>query len=325
MTILPQSETPTSNLGARVCLPVLFRLALPYLRGELPMWAKLYRLVGGTADENWRQSGLATVRGKTHGYELTLDLSNWSERLSWSLGRYHDLPIQQALQRVLRAGDTFVDIGANLGLVSLLASHLVGRTGKVIACEPNPSLLERLRWHREHNDLSQIEIESKALGAKPGIAELHEFAGHSGWGSLCANGPDGKPPTRRFEVPVITGDDLLAGLPEAAPMILKIDVEGFEVPVLTGLQRTLAQRLPIVFLEVADAHQRRAGYSAAELRGHLERLGYRGYVLEMPRTLWGRRLRMRPLDTVRYSEVDVMFVPPRGPLAERVAPLLRGD
>lgn len=322
MTILQETEQPTSNVGVRERLPAFFRIALPYLRGELPMWHKVYRLVGGTKDENWRQNGLATVRGKIHGYELTLDLSNWSERLSWSLGRYHDLPIQLALQQVLHPGDTFVDIGANLGLVTLLASHLVGKQGHVLACEPNPTLGERLRRHRDQNGLDQVEIVSMALGEKAGIADLHEFAGHSGWGSLSSKGPGGLVATRRFEVSVVTGDDLLAAMPKEPPMVLKIDVEGYEVPVLAGLQRTLAERLPIVFLEVADAHQRRAGYSAAELRGHLERLGYRGYSLGVPRTWRGRRLQMQPMDTVRQAEVDVMFVPPRGPLAERCAPLL---
>jgi FkbM family methyltransferase len=322
MTILPESVARTSKDGERKRLPVLFRLALPYLRRELPMWTKIYQLAGGNNEPFWRNFGLTSVQAKVHGYQLTLDLANWSERLSWCLGRYHDLPIQVALQQVLRPGDTFVDIGANLGLVAMFACHLVGPSGRVLACEPNPTLGERLLRHKQDNGLDHLHIVAKALGAEVGSAELHEFAGHSGWGSLCEKGPGGIQPTRQFHVPLVLGDDLLADLPTDRPMVLKIDVEGHEVPVLAGLQRTLVERLPLVFLEVADAHQRRAGYSAAELRGHLERLGYRGYALQMPRTWRGRHLQMRSIDLVRAVEVDVLFVPPRGPLAERVLPLL---
>lgn len=296
-------------------MPWAMRLALPWLRHELPMWGKVYGLVGGRRDDGWR--GVASVRGKLHGYTMALDLANWSERLSWCLGRYHDLPIQLALQQVLRPGDCFADIGANLGMLSLLAHRIVGERGQVIACEPNPRLRQRLESVVRDNGLSRLELVGKALGSEPGVAQLREFAGHTGWGSLTANGPDGSAATATWEVPVVRGDDLFAAAAAARPMVIKIDVEGFEVPVLRGLQRTLEHH-PIVFVEIADAHQRRAGFSAAELRGLLESRGYRGLALTTKRRpLFGRALNLAPVAADTTSEVDGMFLPPSGALADR--------
>jgi FkbM family methyltransferase len=323
MTSLQESNGNPPEIGADPRLPIRFRLVLPYLRRELPMWGRVYRAFGGERNAAWQGAGLATVRGKLHGYTMELDLANWSERLSWALGRYHDLPIQLALQAMLRPGDTFVDIGANLGLVTLLASRLVGALGAVVACEPNPSLSRRLVGHVQRNHVTNVQFVGKALGNAPGTAELREYGGHSGWGSLAASGPAGQPVSSTFRVPVVTGDELLAPLPTAPGLVLKIDVEGYEVPVLQGLQRTLAARSPLVFLEVADAHQRRAGHSAGALLAELGRHGYQGYSLQCPRQGLRRRLALRPIAECTAAEVDAVFVRPDGPLFDRLAPLLR--
>lgn len=320
--VLTQPQSPDRMHPSRPRLPLSYRLVLPWLRAELPAWGRLYDLAGGNRHERWHGRGSAVVRGKLHGYEMELDLGNWSERLTFSLARYHDLPIQTALRALLRPGDTFIDIGANLGLLALLGARLVGDQGQVVACEPNPTLRARLDGLIQRNRLANFRIVGAAFGNAAGTAELHEYAGHSGWGSLSDAGPGGLAPTRSYTVPLVTGDQAFADLP-ARPTVLKIDVEGHEVPVLQGLRRTLAERQPAVFLEVADGHQRRAGHSAAAMCGELERLGYRGFALTMPRALFGRRLRLLPLAACRETEFDALFVPAGGPLAGRVAALLR--
>ncbi|HEX5052783.1 MAG TPA: FkbM family methyltransferase [Planctomycetota bacterium] len=320
------SSTETAGApGAHDKPPWYWHLLVPYLRREWPAWGKLYALAGGRSAGRWRHAGRGRVRGKLHGYWMELDLSNWSERLSWCLGRYHDLPVQLVLQQVLRPGDCFVDVGANLGMLSLLAHRLVGPTGLVIACEPNPRLRGRIEAQVRDNGIERLQLVAKALGDADGTAELREFDGHSGWGSLSVAGPVGAVATASFHIPVVRGDDVLAAVPMQQPMVVKIDVEGHEVPALRGLRGTLAARLPLVLVEVAEAHQRRAGYSVRELREQLEGLGYRGFVLELRRrALLRRTLVWRALSADEAAEVDVLFVPPRGPLAGRTASLLAG-
>ncbi|MCB9878626.1 MAG: FkbM family methyltransferase [Planctomycetes bacterium] len=300
-------------------LPWFRRLVLGYVRRELPGWGRLYARCGGNDDGAWRDLGVQQVCGKLHGFVMELDLGNWSERLSWFLGRYHDLLLQQVLQRVLRPGDCFVDIGANLGMVTLLARSAVGDAGRVLACEPNPTLGQRLERTLAQNGLRNVELVRAALSDGAGTAELHVFDDHSGWGSLSEQGPTGATQTAAWQVDTRPGDELLAALPANQPMVIKIDVEGHEVPVLRGLQRTLRERRPLVLCEVVDAHQRRAGYSAAQLRAELEQHGYRAFVIGCRRRwLFGHEATLTPLVGDPVGEVDVLFVPPDGPLAGRV-------
>lgn len=300
-------------------IPWRWRWLARYVRAELPGWGQIYERAIARRGERWRDAGFARVRGKLHGYTMDLDLANWSERLTWFLGRYHDLPIQLAFQQVLRPGDCFVDVGANIGMLTLLARRLVGDTGRVVACEPNPPLRTRIDALVRDNNLANVDVVGTALGEQPGTAELHEYSGHTGWGSLAASGPAGAAATKKWQVPVARGDDVLAHLDGAQPMAIKIDVEGFEVPVLRGLAETLRTRWPLVFVEVADAHQRRAGFSAKELRDQLEGIGYRAFALHLRRRrLFGRALAMAPLMADATGEIDALFVPTRGPVANRL-------
>ena len=123
---------------------MLFR---PYISRELPAWGKVYKAAVGDfeADDRWKGHERIWFRGKFHEYEMSLDLGYWSNRATFFLGRYPDLPTQLIMKAYLKPGDTFIDIGANEGMISLLASSLVGRTGKVLSFEPNPRPREVFR------------------------------------------------------------------------------------------------------------------------------------------------------------------------------------
>lgn len=293
------------------------RLLLAYARRELLGWGRAYDRLGGTDDALWHGFGMRTVRGKLHGFEMELDIGNWSERLTWFLGRYHDLALQQMVRRVLQPGDCFVDIGANLGMLSLLASAAVGESGRVLAFEPNPRLIARIKRTLARNQIDNVDVVHAAISDQPGTADLHVYSDHPGWGSLSDRGPEGAAETATFTVPLQSGDDLLADTDPEQPMLMKIDVEGHEVPVLRSLQKTLPTRWPLVICEFVDAHQKRAGYSAAELRGELERHGYRAFVLEARRRRFGHKVELRPLREDESREVDALFLPPKGPWSRR--------
>jgi FkbM family methyltransferase len=299
-------------------LPFGHHLLLAYVRRELPGWGRLYGLMGGNNEARWHDAGARSICGKLHGFEMELNLSNWSERLTWFLGRYHDLALQQMVLRLLQPGDCFVDIGANLGMLTLVASAAVGTSGKVFAFEPNPRMIERVQQTLARNEIQNVELVHTAISDQPGTAELHEYGGHPGWGSLSDHGPEGATETATYSVALQRGDDLLAASDASQAMLIKIDVEGHEVPVLRSLQSTLAARWPLVICEVVDAHQRRAGYSAAELRAELERHGYQPFVLESTRHgLFQHDVTLRPLQRDEQREVDVLFLPPEGPWRQR--------
>jgi hypothetical protein len=75
--------------------------------------------------------------------------------------------------RLLRDGGVMVDIGAHVGLYSLVAARRVGRDGFVVAVEPNPNNLVRLRRNIALNAFTNIRVVDAALGAAPGRATFH--------------------------------------------------------------------------------------------------------------------------------------------------------
>lgn len=248
------------------------RLLRPYIRRELPGWGRLYgSLVGDfRSDERWRDAGQRWMRGKLHGYEMLLDLGNWSNRSTFFLGRFYDLPTQLALAASLREGDTFVDIGANEGMISLLAARLVGPAGKVIAFEPNPRPRSVFQAAINRNRIGNVDLRPLGLSDSAGVLQLTVPKVNSGEGSFGR--PDYDPASVDLvECSVQVGDQELR---EARPRLLKIDVEGFELHVLRGLEQTIARCRPAIVMEMVTQHLVNAGSSIAEVVSFMTDRGY---------------------------------------------------
>jgi FkbM family methyltransferase len=255
---------------------------LPITRAELPGWGKLYRwvrVVDPSAYDRWRDAPTRLIRGKLCRYLIRCDLSNWSERHTFFLRRFYELATQLLMKAALRSGDCFVDIGANIGMLSLLASRLVGEHGRVISCEPNPRCVARIRDVIALNEIHNIEVCQTAISNSIGTATLHVVTDHDGMGTL-AELPDDEMTqvTRKFDVEVSSGDEVLKDR-KARPTVVKIDVEGLEFRVLQGLQRTLATDRPLVCTETVASHLRRDGVDVVELKRWMHQFGYRPYRL----------------------------------------------
>jgi FkbM family methyltransferase len=136
---------------------------------------------------------------------------------------------QTSLEGLLGEGDTFWDVGANVGFYSLLAARLVGPRGRVVAIEPVPRNLRYLHRHIGINALENVAVVEAAAGEREGTARFTESAGNA-----QNHFSDGGP----LVVPVVTLDGLLATFPP--PRALKIDIEGAEHLALEGA-RTLLQ------------------------------------------------------------------------------------
>jgi FkbM family methyltransferase len=134
----------------------------------------------------------------------------------------------------LRAGHTFLDVGSHYGIFSILASKLVGPTGKVIAVEPHDGARQVLRENLALNDCENVEVLNFAFSDKSGPVALiyHE----NGVGLQ----PSSDPSSTLNPIQGMAGDEALRDLP--IPSAVKIDVEGHEFAVLNGLNRTLSNR-----------------------------------------------------------------------------------
>ena len=258
---------------------VAINLVRPYVSRELPGWGYLYRFFVGSFqnDRLWKGQPERWVRGKLHGYEMPLDISGWSNRGTYFLRRFYDLPTQLLVQDCLKSGDTFIDIGANEGMISLGASRAVGVAGKVISFEPNPAVREVLSRTIRLNGIGNIEVRAAGLSDEAGEMTLFVPDINSGEGTFTAvEGVAGSTVT----CPVVVGDHDLDGVD---PALIKIDVEGFEMRVLRGLKKTLLRAKPAISIELIDRHLARDGQSAASVVAYLRTLGYEGKRLSLTR------------------------------------------
>lgn len=148
--------------------------------------------------------------------------------------------------QVLRPGDTFVDVGANLGLMTLHAARLVGSGGKVISFEPHPTYFKRLQDHITMNRFQNVQAINMAAGSRDGVQTIYDFPDVSIGRSSLIDAPDGKAVA---EVKVEKLDSALARLGVNKLRLIKIDVEGFENEVLLGAEDTLRLK-PIICMEV---------------------------------------------------------------------------
>jgi len=155
---------------------------------------------------------------------------------------------------------TVVDVGANIGVFALWAASLVGPDGTVVALEPNPLAYQLLE--KNLNGLSQARTYAVACGEDVMALDLHYAEGRLSIGSFYPR----QDRTYSVRVPVTPLDDVLADL-EGKIDLLKIDVEGYEAPVLRGATKTLA-RTHRLALEIAgdDLDESRVLIEAAGLR-----------------------------------------------------------
>jgi FkbM family methyltransferase len=140
-----------------------------------------------------------------------------------------DPKITWICQRVLRPGDTMLDIGANCGVVTLYSSKLVGATGQVHAFEPQQNLAELIQKAAEINVYSQISVHNIALSENDGVLNIEIPAGNSGAASLSRQRTG-----KTIQVQVKRTADYLSSLGLRTIRLMKLDVEGHEAEVLRG-------------------------------------------------------------------------------------------
>jgi FkbM family methyltransferase len=180
------------------------------------------------------------------GGKLSVSLDDYVGRAAFFVGDL-DRKISAIVDRFVMPGDTVLDIGANIGLVSLRMAKRVGPTGTVHAFEPNPQMAQRVTAALEANNVSNVQLHQVALGAKEGTLVLHVPEGNAGAATLL---PTARTISQKLDVPVRRLDDF-----NLSPAFVKIDVEGFEDHVLRGFSRTLATNPPqTILFEQNDAN-----------------------------------------------------------------------
>jgi FkbM family methyltransferase len=170
------------------------------------------------------------------------------------------------LDRMLRPGMVFVDVGANDGYYTLFAARRVGASGRVVAAEPSSRERAHLQRNLGRNGLDNVSVVPAAIGAAVGIADLHLAHGvHAGHNTLGGFAHDDVVRASLERVPVEPLDSVIARLGLARVDFMKIDVEGAEASVIAGAQAVLTTMRPVLLMEINDAALRAQQNSAEVL------------------------------------------------------------
>ncbi|MEM6325914.1 MAG: FkbM family methyltransferase [Bacteroidota bacterium] len=178
----------------------------------------------------------------------------------------------RVLHDLLRLGDSFVDVGANHGSFSLVASRIVGREGAVVAVEPQARLAPLVeRSLAETAPETPARVLPFALGDAPGTLRLHVPPGSSGSATLLDDVPDAT--WAATEVDVHRLDDVLDPATLPGRTVLKLDVEGAEMAFLRGARSFFDTVRPLLLMEINPDRIETAG-GTGSLLALLRAMGY---------------------------------------------------
>lgn len=254
------------SVASRVRHSTLVRPAEPVFRRMEPIW-------NGAMDSTVYRGGFpAVINGESirlsYGYG-----SRYSKR-----GQYEpDIAVPFA--ESIRPGATVFDVGAHIGILSLIAAHRAGPRGRVFAFEPSPETLKVLQHHvRLNDDAAAIEIVPAVVSERQGSSTFFTY-GESMAASLSRanvevlNEQRLTAPATEVTVAAVTIDGFAAerGL---VPDVIKIDVEGAELRALRGASRTLREHSPVIYCEIHPNQMRNCGDSVEELTEFVEAHGY---------------------------------------------------
>ena len=168
------------------------------------------------------------------------------------------------LLHVLRPGDLFIDVGANAGAWTVLASKVVG--ARTVAFEPVPETFERLLGNLKVNDLaSLVRAYNVGLGEGPGI--LSFSTDRDSMNRVLLDREDSQ---SSIQIKVDAIDRIM--IEDAT--VMKIDVEGFELPVLKGSTRQLSQDGLLAIILETNGSGEKYGFSDRHVVSHLREFGY---------------------------------------------------
>jgi FkbM family methyltransferase len=184
------------------------------------------------------------------------------------------------IRRRLAPGDVFIDVGANIGYYSLLAAHLVGPTGRVVAVEPSPRFARVLTDAADTNRLGNIRIVHAAASDTTGQLTFYTES-PTNLGATTMVRPR-SPVTASFRAEAAPLPDLLAPDELVQARIIKIDAEGAEAAVVRGLAPVIDHLHPSaeLVIEITPRLLAKQGQTPADVTEPLTATGFHTYRLD---------------------------------------------
>ena len=183
------------------------------------------------------------VEVELDGYSIFVGPRDRDIGASIQTAHQYEPHVTAAIREVLRPGNVFVDVGANIGFFTNLAAHLVGAGGRIVAVEPMDKNLQLIYLSLESNGFEHVDVHACAASDRNGIVCVTTGPGTSNGQVVRTSNADRTllpSQTRRL-------DDLTAGL--ARIDLVKFDIEGYELLAWRGFHNGLQKHRPVVLTE----------------------------------------------------------------------------
>lgn len=206
------------------------------------------------------------------GTRINLDLEDWIQKQIYFFGHYEVEKAETLFWKsLIKDNDIILDIGANIGYYSLMASKRI-KSGKIYAFEPVKQTYAKLIKNIELNNFQNIVPVNKAVSNKEDIIEIYVADNkNTGTSSITnhAHFSGEKQPVVAIPIDSFVRENKIPKVD-----IIKIDVEGAESLVIEGMQETLIKFNPYILIELIDERLKAAGSSLILIYDFLEKLGY---------------------------------------------------
>jgi FkbM family methyltransferase len=251
----------------------------------------------------WKHYAFSSAR-TTYGATLSGTTLDSLQRHVYYFGTWEP-QVEIVIRQNLKPGDTFIDIGANVGFFSMLAANLVGSGGRVVSFEASTPMLKMLKTNVDRNGMSEIiRIVHVAVADKETILTLHAGPeNHEGMASLLRHGDRGTEQVRAAPLgSLLTSEEI------SSARLIKIDVEGAEGLVLEGMEPILPRLYGADLLIEIDPTLN----SAQAILERLTRHGWRGYQIQYKDLMEAyfhppAKVQLIPLTSAPSKTMDVLF------------------
>ena len=236
-----------------------------------------------------------------------LKVNSFRHKGYWFFGRNRELKSMELFGELIAPGQHVVEVGGHVGFITAYFAKLVGPTGHVTVFEPGsnnlPYIRRNIAGYAAVNGLAPIALVEKAVGPQPGIATFYEddLTGQNNsivesFDVLTSNARSAhvQLEVKQREVELVAIDHFFV---DQNFDFIKIDVEGFELGVLQGMAITLAERQPVIMIEVQAAEN--------EILTLLKAAGYRIFSEQRAEALTAEALagNMFALHSIRHASV----------------------
>lgn len=273
-----------------------------YIKGFYRVIWLFRKIIGLNKEIFYVESNVLLRLNRNHYYQWMIASTN-----------YYAFGIIKIIKNFLKPGDIFVDVGCNIGYISLIASSIVGNDGLVISFDPDPRALQLLRDNIRLNNKKNLLTIEKVCSSSTGNIKFN-IASHCGWSTAVINATD-LHVDNVIEVEQTTLDAELQNISiNKIPKLIKIDVEGYEPNVVGGAASLISKNETAFIVEINNMRLQSDGNSILDILNKFDLNQYNVYWIEEKRGLINSLNqvylnRINNLDAELDRDGDIFIVP----------------